>query len=163
MTVASLWDPEVGAEAVRLVTLRRAWAEFLGRLNWSHFATLTSRFEATPDHLLRECPVYVRRLERMTQGPAYWFAAVEGGAAGRSHLHVLLGATERLRRAQLEKHWRLGVTDFARFDVAHHPRYVVKQLGAGIDAGERYAMKFPRLSSGWKHDAERLISETLHS
>jgi hypothetical protein len=142
------FDPAGLAQAERVRQLRQAWVEDLSRLPWSHFATLTTRYESSAERLLNECRRYARRLERMAQGPVHWFAAAEGLEYGWPHVHMLITGAASLSRAQLARWWTLGQTRIRRYAPGGGAiAYTVKGIGCAPDAPECHAFRLPPIYS----------------
>jgi hypothetical protein len=67
----------------------------LGQFAWTHWVTLTSRFDDTTARQLQRHfrNHFSRGLAWHSQRSVPWFAATERGAAGRIHMHSLIYAT----------------------------------------------------------------------
>ena len=132
-TISLGGTPEGNAAGTARGRLRRAWTEHLGQYEWSHFATLTTRFPMTAVQLRREFEYgYVRRLARIAQGAVPWFCVVEHGATGTAHVHALLACTETLGIEQMRAAWRLGFTHVEAYDWRRGAAfYLTKELEAG--------------------------------
>ena len=113
----------------------REYGTFLGRYAWAHYVTLTTRFPVSPAALRAEFDRFVRRLERVAQGPVSWSYTTEGGSfAERVHAHALLGGTERVTTAAIERLWPSGNTRVQVYDPAGGAaEYVSKDVGREPD------------------------------
>jgi len=134
---------------------RIAWAEFLQRSEWSHFATLTTRTPIGVEKLLREFRQgFIRRLDWIAQRPSAWFCAVEYGAdRSAPHLHALIANTSKLTTLHLERAWKLGhsrITIYAPDGGADF--YISKQFSENPDnfdlSRRRPPVRHPQSSSG---------------
>src|SRR5688572_17352137 len=96
--------------------LRIEWGRFLQSYPWSHFLTLTSREERSPEHLLVQFRRYARSLERIVQRRVGWFVAAEETCRGCAHLHALTSGTEQLTTRRLGLQWRPGHTRIRCYD-----------------------------------------------
>src|SRR5689334_19944682 len=74
--------------------LKRAWAQFLGRVGWEFFVTLTFDPNRVPDVdralAVSEARWWCGDVARLTRTPVGWIIAAERGHGGRWHAHVLL-------------------------------------------------------------------------
>jgi hypothetical protein len=115
--------------------------DYLSALEWSHFATFTTRVAKTPDEILRQTRRYIRNLERAAQGPVHWFGAVEETNSGQPHLHALIGGCKMLGNAEVQRPWKVGLSRIRVFDPDRGGiAYTLKQV-----AGEgEYGFRFPR-------------------
>ena len=104
-------QPEMQTEAQKY---RQAWVEHLMQQKWSHSFDLTTRFPYTSEALYQEFERFLRRLSRASQGPIRAFLALELTTTGHLHAHALLGCTEALTTAQIQRAWRSG---FSRLEV----------------------------------------------
>ena len=114
---------------------RQAWAIYLAAHEWAHTVTLTAARPTSCDRLVREfVDVFVRNLARMAQRRVCWFYAGERHASDAPHLHGLLSGTEGLSPRDVERRWRLGRAQAARYE---HDRggtaYVTKALGEELE------------------------------
>jgi len=116
--------------------MRAEWASFLRSVRWSHFVTLTVSEPVSVDRLRREFVAgFVRRLAQVAQRRLGWFYVIEPGAdAQRHHVHALLAHTEPLRIPQLQRAWKLGITDISAYDPQRGAAgYVSKYLAGNPD------------------------------
>lgn len=90
------WPFEVSATQCRVRgdALPRAWADFLGRVPWQLFVTLTfdpKRWPSVDQRLTRkEAMWWCQQVGRLLRRPVAWLVAAEQGRGGRWHAHVLL-------------------------------------------------------------------------
>ena len=111
--------------------LASEWGQFLDGFDSSHYLTLTSRSQRTPEQLMTDFKKYIRSLERVAQNAVYWFVAGEEAIGGWGHLHALTAGTGSLRTKTLERQWRSGFSRARRFDPARGAAYyVVKEVGS---------------------------------
>lgn len=132
--------------------LKVAWRDYVSRYRWDAFLTLTASLW-TPEQLLRAFREYVRHLTRAVQGKVRYFVVVEIGASGTAHLHALLSGTAALRPALLERKWRPGFAQAARYDERRGAAaYITKDMLRNADEWA-FSEKMPplRLTRG---DAE---------
>ena len=106
-----LTQPEMQTEAQKY---RRGWVDHLTQYAWSHSIDLTTRYSYTPEAIYREFERFLRRLSRASQGPIRAFLALELTTTGHLHAHALLGCTEALTTAKIQRAWRSG---FSRLEV----------------------------------------------
>ena len=121
------------ADPLRLtLQARRSLGVWLARgFVWHHFTTLTFAFPRSEERALTDFRRWLRRLEQRAKHGVGWFAALERGAAGRLHLHVLTAHTDHLESKALEKAWPCGRVDAARYDPARGAAYyLTKDIGA---------------------------------
>ena len=113
---------------------QRALGEwFSGDFIWHHFVTLTfaprqreenwlvrrsrrGRQESSETGAHNELRRWIRRLEKCAQRGVGWVAALERGAAGRLHFHVLTAHTQHLTSRALVKAWHCGRADASPYD-----------------------------------------------
>lgn len=111
---------------------RSAWGEWLGEAYlWHHFATFTFVWGPGPERAVQELRRWIRKVERLAQGPVGCFYVAERGeATGQLHLHVLLVGTQRLSSHMLERSWRHGRSEVSVYD-SHlaGSYYVTKDVG----------------------------------
>lgn len=101
---------------------RDDWGAYLSAYQWSYFATFTAKRRMTERHIRSEFEKWVRRQERVGQGPLQWFAVVEYDAIGEQpHIHALVSAQPSLSAVEAERSWHLGRAQVLRYD---------RQLGA---------------------------------
>lgn len=105
----------------------RACGEWLFERNWSHFVTLTTRFELGSERLKREFRNgYIRRLAHITQAPVTWAVFIEFRRPHHHpHIHALLGATERVPVRELERAWERGDTRARVYDPTRRAAFYV--------------------------------------
>ncbi len=70
--------------------LLRAWGQFLGRVPWQFFVTLTFRFEVGRAPAVREAQQFCTHVGQATRSPVAWLLAPERHRSGSWHVHVLL-------------------------------------------------------------------------
>lgn len=96
---ATRWPAEIVATECRMPahTLADAWGEFLGRVPWESFATLTFSPRLVSDvsqDLARDESIWwCHQTARILRRPVGWLVAPERGRGGRWHSHVLLVGT----------------------------------------------------------------------
>jgi hypothetical protein len=113
-------------------SLRRAWGDHINRYAWDVVLTLSSATCASRDRIHRELRRFFHRLERAGKAPVWWFYALERGAGGMLHAHVLAASPAPVFTA-LRNHWRLGNVTVKRFDrQLGGAYYVVKEFGSGV-------------------------------
>ena len=120
---------------------RQGWVDHLTQYAWSHSIDLTTRFSYSPEAIYREFERFLRRLSRATQGPIRAFLALELTTTGHLHAHALLGWTEALKTAQIQRAWRSGfsrprITAFE--DAREAAQYVVKWAPANEETYRIY-------------------------
>ena len=121
------------ADRLRLtLESRRTWGEWLAReFIWHHVVTATFASPPTEQAALFQLRRWLRRLEQRANHGVGWFAALERGAAGRLHFHVLTAHTDHLESDALEKAWPCGRVDAARYDPARGAAYYfTKNVGS---------------------------------
>lgn len=110
--------------------LAAAMGSFYARWRYDHFAVLTFDFEVDGDFALRETQKWIRRVERLGAGKAWYLATAEVGDEGRVHAHVLTANTAILPEALMSKVWHLGGTKIERCrDSVRAAHYVMKYAG----------------------------------
>jgi hypothetical protein len=74
--------------------LKQAWADFLGRIPWEVFVTLTFDpkrvFDVDRELAMKEARWWCGEVSRLVRKPVAWVIAPERGHGGRWHAHVLL-------------------------------------------------------------------------
>jgi hypothetical protein len=128
-------------------SVRAEWDSWLQSVRWSHFVTLTTRELVSVDRIKREfVQGFVRRVAKAAQRPLAWFYAIEPHADGqRYHVHALLGHTETVKVAQLERAWKLGKTHVVVYDPRRGAAgYVSKHLGGNPDHYDVSRRPLPR-------------------
>src|SRR5215813_6980314 len=94
--MSSAWATEVVATRAAFAgeALIQAWAEFLGRIPWQLFVTLTFDpkrvWDIDRQLALRETRWWCGEVARLTRRPVAWVIGPERGHGGRWHTHVLL-------------------------------------------------------------------------
>ena len=88
-----------------------ALGQHYGRWDFDHFATLTFDEEVDGDFAIREVKRWIRRVEKLGNGKAWWVATAEVGDQGRLHAHVLTANTAGLPNFSLAAKWHLGRPD----------------------------------------------------
>jgi hypothetical protein len=102
--------------ATRHANVLRAWGAYLHEFSWDHFATLTFRYPQSVDTAIREILNWVRHLSKDTQRPIPCFYAIERGASGWLHVHMLTAGTASLTVEKMRKAWRAGISRIEVFD-----------------------------------------------
>jgi hypothetical protein len=125
---ATLMKQAVMDECARL---RESWSEFLWIHQWAHFATLTFRWACGMDaahHAFLNR--WVRSLTRAAQREVPYFFAIEvGRRGGRTHIHALVGGTERLSTRRISAAWTLGYSRVLVYDPTKGgARYLTKEI-----------------------------------
>ena len=123
------------ADRLRLtLETRRTWGEWLAReFIWHHVVTATFASPPTEPAALFQLRRWLRRLEQRANHAVGWFAALERGAAGRLHFHVLTVHTDHLEPTALENAWPCGRVDAARYDPARGAAYYLTKGLASED------------------------------
>jgi hypothetical protein len=84
---------------LRRSALESAWAEFLGRVPWEFFVSLTfdpkKRFPANHGLASREAFWWCNQTSRVLRQPLAWVYAPERGESGQWHSHALLVGVSR--------------------------------------------------------------------
>jgi len=90
--------------------LRRAWSEFLGRLQWQQSVTLTFDpkrvFPVSRERAEREASWWCAQLARVARRAVGWLFAAERTANGLWHVHVLVIGAGRLPWKLMNDLWR---------------------------------------------------------
>lgn len=108
--------------------VRAEWATFLAQNRWTHFATLTFRFDVSLDLAMKRGRTWTRRLHQRNQERVEWFFVVEQGSLGKAHLHALVDA-QNLPDAEVAAAWRDGRAQCRPFDVRRNGiAYVTKDI-----------------------------------
>jgi len=87
--------------AATAAALDEAWAQFLGRVPWRYFVTLT--FSPRKVSMIRkavadkEARAWTSLIERMMRRPVGWLYSLERDRGGRWHSHVLVTSDVRKR------------------------------------------------------------------
>jgi hypothetical protein len=111
----------------RALEVRRAWGNWLSGFLWHHFATLTFPEQPSPAAAIGHLRTSRRWLEQRAQERVCWFYALERGAAGLLHLHVLLSGTGRLPPASVAAAWPRGRADVSIYDPKRGATYYVSK------------------------------------
>lgn len=102
---------------VNSTDLRRSYADYWARFEWTHFLVLTPATEFSRDRLSREFRRYVNRIRRLTKNaPIAWLRVIERGRGGRCHLHALIWTSFPLAVRHLELAWDRGHAHVRRFN-----------------------------------------------
>jgi hypothetical protein len=100
-----------------LGSLSAAWGAYLHKFYWDHFATLTFEYPSSADAAIRELHQHwIRRVSRNAQHPIPCAYALERGAGGLLHFHVLTAGTASLTVEQLRQAWRSGISRIEVYD-----------------------------------------------
>src|SRR5207247_1452567 len=97
-----------------------AWAQFLGRVQWERFASLTfdpkRSFPITRELASRETFMWCNYLAYAFRQPVGWAYVVELGRAGSWHAHALIIGTRRRSWSAPQGTWKLrnGDVDLRR-------------------------------------------------
>ncbi len=90
--------------------LQRAWADFVGRVPWELFVTLSFDpgrvFPVDRQRAEREALRWCQFVACVYRRPVAWLYATERGATGLWHVHVLLAGIGNLRIATAAAVWR---------------------------------------------------------
>ena len=125
--------------------LRNAWGAWVGTYPWRHYATLTDSNSNSPRSLVNHSKAFVRRLESRGGGRVDYIAIVEGAHRGFPHLHMLLNGTERLTTREIQRQWRLGLSEIRRYNPARAAAYyLVKELGRSYHDPDLFDFRLPR-------------------
>jgi hypothetical protein len=96
---ANNW-PQRSKLRLRRKEQQRAWTDFLGRLEWRLFVTLTFDpkrvFPIGQELASREAFWWCNETARIYRRPLGWVYAPERGTSGQYHVHVLMIGTPRL-------------------------------------------------------------------
>src|SRR5713101_1669377 len=112
---------------------RDALGPWLRTFTWDHCVTLTFSHASTETTARTRFMTWLRRLEQLAQRSVGWCHALERGAAGRLHFHVLTVGTDHLAPRSIELAWRYGRADAARYDPGRGAAYYLTK-GVGCDA-----------------------------
>jgi hypothetical protein len=89
--------------------LARAWGEWLGRIPWDVFITLTfaprRMHKVSRDFAGKETLMWLRTAEYAHRRPLAWAYAVERGRGGRWHSHVLVANAGSVNWPTLQSVW----------------------------------------------------------
>jgi hypothetical protein len=123
------------ADTLKLsLAARSAWGDWLYEYPWDHVITLTFNYSASPDMATRWFGRWLRRLEQRAQRGLRWFYAVERGAAGLLHIHVLIRGTSEIGTAALKAAWAPGRADADRYDSTRGAAfYATKHVGRTVE------------------------------
>jgi hypothetical protein len=118
----------------QMLQARQAWGEWLKQYIWHHYVTLTCsdprRSEAAAHAQFRR---WIRCVEQRAQRAIGWFVALERGAGGLIHHHVLTVGTDELDGQALAAAWPLGLVDAPRYDPARGAAYYLgKDIGTEV-------------------------------
>jgi hypothetical protein len=119
--------------------LTSEFGDWLGKWNWTHFATLTFALSATEGSGRAQFLRWIRRLQQRSGGPVGWFYAFERGLGGSLHLHALLEAPLPAKAAQAA--WSAGRAEVVPYDRDRGARYYIAKdiWTSGLD----YDMHLP--------------------
>jgi hypothetical protein len=128
--------------------IRENWGVFLSMFRWSYFATFTAKQRITERHMRHEFAQWIRRQERVSQGPVHWFAVVEYDAIGEQpHIHALVAAPPSLSAVEAERSWHFGRAQVLPYDRQRGAAYYLpKTFGwnvDGYDCSARFPPKWP--------------------
>lgn len=118
-------DPEASHVRSTVQRNRQAWSDLLFRYPFAHFVTLTFRWIVSRQRAIDEFNGWIRHLGRKARHPVGWFYALEVGAGGLLHFHVLLSGTEMLTPRMLERAWRGGRADASVYEPHRGARYYI--------------------------------------
>ncbi len=127
---------------------RDDWGAFLSAFQWTHFATFTAKSRISERHLRNEFAKWIRRQERVSQGPVYWFSVVEYDALGEQpHIHALVFAPAALTAAEAARSWYMGRSHVVPYDRRLGAAYYLPKTFAwnvdGYDCSKRFPPHWP--------------------
>lgn len=143
--------------------LRRAWSDWLGKLDWQWFCTFTFNRDVPPIVAVRSFSKWYQRLSQTIKsikqdGPIRlrYLASCENTYRGRVHIHAVLGGEpeilQNLRRATQMGRWEslpYGSCGMSRIYPAHGKavsytlKYVAKGKGCRLLAGGAFSVGSP--------------------
>lgn len=147
--VSRLQSSSQAAQQAAWLQTRRAWGNWLGQVNWSHFCTLTFRYPHGQEAALAKFRHWIRQVEQRAQQPLGWFQVLErGAAAGLWHLHVLLWGTTHVPNEGLMEAWSYGRAHASMYDSRRGASYyVTKEVGTDVVDYDIEFRHLPSLSS----------------
>ena len=138
---SSLIDPTDALREALRGHVRLEWGQWLMKFLWHHFATLTFANSPSIEGAVRQFGRWVRHLEQRTQQAIHWFYALERGAAGLLHFHVLTRGTDGIDSRAIGQAWPCGRSDVSAYDPKRGATYYVTKF-VGADHVE-YDLAFP--------------------
>lgn len=131
--------------------LQEEWVRLMTRYPLRHWATLTTKKPRSQWELQQERERFVRRIERAGHGGIWWFSALENGRRlNRTHVHMLLGGTDRLGSRTLERLWRYGIAEVEDYDPARGATYYISQLVAAGLGDVEFSENIERSYRRWQ-------------
>lgn len=119
------------------MSIADAMGAFLSGFTWTHFVTLTTKLRRSEEVILRIFQQrFLRPLARVTQSRIPHFYAIEGTLRqnGFPHIHALLGQTETLPVAVIERTWHEGFSRVTKYDPAKGAAfYLTKEIATNPD------------------------------
>lgn len=111
---------------------RQAAGDWLGKVAWDCFATLTFSHDLSLTLADYQIKRWIRKIEQRAQQKIKWFYALERGGGGLLHFHVLLSGVSHLNVQAIEAAWPCGRAHVAAYDQSRGAaQYVTKQLWLG--------------------------------
>jgi hypothetical protein len=121
--------------------LRESWGDFLGRVPWQYFVTLTfdpkRHYPVDQQRASRESFWWCRQLGGLYRRPVAWVYVTERGRAGLWHAHVLLTGLGNNTLDVAVQIWkqRNGIADVQRvWDGFRATLYATKSIPEGAEA-----------------------------
>lgn len=104
-------DDWSGRTRLRGDELSRVWGEWIGRIPWEIFVTLTfdseRGFRLSRDMASREAFWWLGLVARLCRKPLAWAYAIERGKSGLWHVHALIMGAGEPNWSTLEGVWRM--------------------------------------------------------
>jgi hypothetical protein len=123
-----------GRTRLRGGDLERAWGEFLGRLPWQYFVTLTFRNEVNLDLASKEAYRWLCLVGYLCRRPIVWAYAIEISRNQMPHVHAVIEGAGDPNLKTLAATWQMrnGHADIARvYDARRVALYSTKQAARG--------------------------------
>ncbi len=131
VVISRFLNPDERLQEELRIKARKELGPWIQTFTWDHFTTLTFKHSQTETTARTHFTRWIRRLEQQAQRSVGWVQALERGAAGRLHFHVLTVGTDQLAPRAIEIAWRCGRADASRYDPGKGAaRYLTKDVGA---------------------------------
>jgi len=95
---------------------RKAYIGYLGRIEWTHFCTLTFRNPVSASTAWNRLKEWLSKIRVRYKRTVSWFAAVEVGEEKERHIHVLLQISPSVTSDALRSQWQAGISHIQKFD-----------------------------------------------